>query len=213
MDEVGILLGCGGVPGQNTVDLLSGGNATAWWNIQSMIWAFWIGELGAAGVDMVGASQFVGWPGTLFQPANNCAEMSLVDWRTGLGNARFWTMKMLIDGMGHDDKHILDTNVSATTNGGSGNVYARGFAAAPGTRWPGPTNQAVLLSNMNQSHKNAVTFRGLRGATFWSVEHGKSGYDDVPYAQSTAVNDVVELSPLGVALVFVQPDTKVHSRR
>jgi hypothetical protein len=26
------------------------------------VWALFIGELAAAGVDMVGASQFVGWP-------------------------------------------------------------------------------------------------------------------------------------------------------
>ena len=59
MDEVGILLGCSGVPGQDMNDTLQSGNASAWWNIQSVVWALWIGELGAAGVDMVGASQFV----------------------------------------------------------------------------------------------------------------------------------------------------------
>ena len=112
-------------------------------------------------------------------------------------------MKMLIDGMGHNDKHILETNVSASSSVGDTGVYARGFSAAPGTQWPGPSARAVLLTNMNQSHSNAVSFHGLRGAALWSVAHGTSGYDDVPYAQSTAADDVLELPPLGVVLAFV----------
>ena len=155
MDEVGILLGCGGVPGGANATLAAG-NQTAWWNIQSVIWAFWIGELGAAGVDMVGASQFVGWPGTLFQPAKNCAEMSVVDWRTGLGNARFWTMKMLIDGLGHEDKRVLATNLTAASLGDG--VYARAFSPVAGKPWPGPGGRgAILLANLDQNRSNVVS--------------------------------------------------------
>ena len=60
MDEVGILLGCN--PPFNATDTLGDGPLSNWWNIQSVVWALYVGDLTAAGVDMVGASQFVGWP-------------------------------------------------------------------------------------------------------------------------------------------------------
>ena len=76
---------------------------------------------------MLGASQFNGWVagppgspvagfGALYQPqvtpGGNCPEMSLVSWVDGTFNARGWTNKMLIDAMGHEDKHVLATNVT-----------------------------------------------------------------------------------------------------
>jgi len=88
--------------------------------------------MAAAGVDMIGASQFLGWPsgpsgtptgqpamspssGSLYQPQvtgwGNCPEMSMIDWVDGSGHAQFWTMKMLIDGLGNADKHIYSTAV------------------------------------------------------------------------------------------------------
>ena len=97
-----------------------------WWNVQAVIWVLFVGELSAAGVDMIGASQFVGWPvsetysighlglpsghnlssGTPFQPqigaGGNCPEMSMVSWQDGSLNARSWVMKMIIDGLGPD---------------------------------------------------------------------------------------------------------------
>ena len=36
----------------------------------------------------------------------------MIDWTNGALNARSWVMKMLIDGLGNDDKHVLETNVS-----------------------------------------------------------------------------------------------------
>jgi hypothetical protein len=132
MDEVGILLGCD-APFNVSATLGVHGSLSSWWNVQSVIWAMYVMEMGAAGVDMLGASQFVGWTagppgtpvgipaanangGTPFQPqvtaGGNCAEMSMVDWTTGNFNSRSWSMKMIIDAMGHGDKEVLVTNVT-----------------------------------------------------------------------------------------------------
>jgi hypothetical protein len=131
-----VLLGCN--PPFDMTATLGDGALSNWWNVQAVIWALFIGELSAAGVDMVGASQYVGWPasstysighlglpagrnlssGTPFQPqidaGGNCPEMSMVSWRDGSLNARSWAMKMLIDGLGHRDKRVLVTNVSSS---------------------------------------------------------------------------------------------------
>jgi hypothetical protein len=52
----------------------------------------------------------------------------MVDWTTGAGNARWWTLKMFNDGLGHGVKDVLP---SCNTAGSA--VYVRGFAAANGT--------------------------------------------------------------------------------
>ena len=48
-----------------------------------------------------------------------------------------------------------------------------------------------------------MTLHGLRNATLWSVVHAKSGFDNVPYAQSVSIDEVLELPPLAVVLAFV----------
>ena len=50
----------------------------------------------------------------------NYPEMSVVDWTNGKLNARGWTMKLLIDGLGNANKRILRTNVTKLSGGGSG---------------------------------------------------------------------------------------------
>lgn len=145
MDEVGILLG---IAPFNMSDTLGNGSLSSWWNIQSVVWALFIGELAAAGVDMIGASQFVGWPCEtpwydyshekctkgLYEPsppdcgqaAGNYPEMSVIDWSTGKLNARGWTMQLLIDGLGNGNKEILQTNVTQL-GGTSKNASKRSF--------------------------------------------------------------------------------------
>lgn len=56
-------------------------------------------------------------------PWGNCPEMSMVDWTSGAGNARWWTLKMFNDGLGHGDKDILPSCNTDTS------VYVRGLAA------------------------------------------------------------------------------------
>ena len=144
MDEVGILLG---IAPFNMSDTLGNGSLSSWWNIQAVVWALFTGELAAAGVDMIGASQFVGWPcqtpwydyshetcsKALFEPsppdcgqaAGNYPEMSVIDWTNGKLNARGWTMKLLIDGLGNADKAVLQTNVTKLGGGSSRNASRR----------------------------------------------------------------------------------------
>ena len=338
MDEVGLILGCN--PPFDMTATLGYGNLSSWWNLQSVVWSMFVGELATARVDMLGASQFIGWvagppgspvgipsadpaAGTPYQPqvtaGGNCAEMSLVSWVDGSFNARAWTMKMLIDAMGHEDKQVLATNftkappppkraqckqltktanvdmiggnlcgfnmsgpgwpepsfeacgaaccrnescdhfetiegdppwtfasggtcageapcakggfccyfknsltvptpsslyknnsmISGTTTPSTMHVsgppvYARAFAPAAGLAWPSGRKRAVLLANKDPVRTHAVAFDGLAGAEVWSVEHGKSGFGETPYATGgkAAADGTLALPPLGVALAF-----------
>jgi hypothetical protein len=333
MDEVGILLGCN--PPFNVSETLGSGALSSWWNIQAVVWAMYVGELSSAGVDMIGCSQFVGWPsgppgtpvgiphgapelGCPFQSqvdsGGNCPEMSMIDWTNGALNARSWAMKMMIDGLGNTEKNVLVTNVSVAGQqprrqckllnttvdadfaggdicvfnmsdpspetcaeaccadpacdhfvtlapghgydtgacpgkpdcpvGGSccylksssgrqiksmyphGDcilgevtaappdpadlaVYARAFAPAPGTSFPAAatggskTKGAVLLANLNEEDSATVTFDGLKGATLWSVVHGKAGSWSTPFRKSVSADDSLVMEPLAVYLAFI----------
>jgi hypothetical protein len=150
MNEIGICNTCAQTIGWYNMDstLGTGPNST-WSNLNAVAHVAIMGELGAAGVDMVGASQLLGWPagkaagaeaaayasfpvgvpfanksiGSPYQPqvtANgNCPEMSLLSWKDGTGNARYWLLKMLAAGIGNGLKEIH--NITLTTSSTSSN--------------------------------------------------------------------------------------------
>ena len=102
-DEMGILFQEPVREAMNFSTMRGGGGNTSFWNLHSAIYALWAGEMAAAGVDMFGASQLLGYPagppgtpvgvpgpaperGTPFQPQvtpdGNCPEVrSLLSWR------------------------------------------------------------------------------------------------------------------------------------
>ena len=93
----------------------SNGNATipdAYWNLSGACFAYVFGHLTELGVNIVGESQLVGYP-TQFP------SVSMVDWGTGLPNARFRVLELLKDNFGLGVKIV-------TTLSGSPYVYALG---------------------------------------------------------------------------------------
>ena len=213
-DEIGICNSCGGpIAEMNAPSLLGMGGNTSWWNLHSAIYAMWHGELSAAGVDMLGASQFVGYPSAAYsgngiQPfegdadaTGNCFDMTMVDWTTGAGNARWWTLKMLNDAMGFELKHPLPSTVQLTTD-----VYARGFRPAGGTRFPGPTNHTIVIASLVNTTRQVFVPDAKGGAPIWMVAHRQAGYDYVPYSMgSTDPSGSIAIPPFAVAVVFVLP--------
>lgn len=227
-NEIGICNTCSGALRFMNVASLRSANAS-WWNLHSALWAVMHGELVAMGVSMTGASGLLGYPtgppgspvgvpgpaptlGTIFQPQvttlGNCPDMSLVDWETGLGNARLWTLRMVIDGLGTGEKRVLCTRPTNSSTGAPWDktgIYARAFAPADGANaFPGPSNQALLISNTRNVSTGPVYFGApfLSGSVVWKVETGRSGFDSVPYSTETLTSEVVTLGPWAVALLF-----------
>ena len=230
VDEMGVLFSEPVRAAMNFTTMRGDGANTSFWNLHSAIYAMWAGELSAVGVDMFGASQLLGYPainantsdpfrlpvgipgmaswgvGTPFQPIvtpdGNCPEMTLLDWETGLGNARWWTLKMLNDGLGWRTKGIAPSCTSSL------GVYARGFVGGNGSeaRLPGPTNRAVLLANMGNVTASVRVQDAERGSSaLWMVADKQAGYDAVPYARLTVPKGgSIQLPPFALALVFIQ---------
>ena len=51
---------------------------------------------------MIGESQLVGYP-------SQYPDVTMLDWNTGNGNARYWALKLLISSYGTATKHAYST--------------------------------------------------------------------------------------------------------
>lgn len=80
------------------------GIAPTYWNLCAATFAYVTGNLARAGIEVVGASQLMGHPGQY-------PSVSLLDWTTGLPNARYDSLKLLIDHLLPGDR-LVDHDVN-----------------------------------------------------------------------------------------------------
>ena len=85
----------------------------AYWNLAGAMYAYLYLELTKMGIDVAGESQLVGYP-TQFP------DVSMMNWKTGIPNARFWVLKLLKDNFKPGDKLV-------TTNSNSSEVSSQAF--------------------------------------------------------------------------------------
>jgi hypothetical protein len=64
----------------------------AYWNYSAAIYAYVFAQLAVKGIDVVAESQLVGYPGQY-------PSVSMVDWNTGLPNARYRVLQLLLEEM------------------------------------------------------------------------------------------------------------------
>ena len=80
IDEIGSIINQ--MDGKNIPD--------GYWNLSGAMYAYVFLELTKLGIDIAGESQLVGYP-TQFP------DVSMMDWRNGNPNARYWVLKLLKD--------------------------------------------------------------------------------------------------------------------
>lgn len=78
-----------------------------YWNLAGALYAHLVVELTRLGIDVVGESQLVGYPGQF-------PSVSMVDWTTGEPNARFRVLELLRESLAAGDVLIEDPIVRAT---------------------------------------------------------------------------------------------------
>jgi len=76
----------------------------SYWNLCAAIFAYVASNLSRAGIDVVGASQLMGHPGQF-------PSVSLLDWTTGLPNARYDSLKLLIANLSPGER-LVDRDVN-----------------------------------------------------------------------------------------------------
>ena len=90
----------------------------SYWNLSGTLYAYVYAEVAKLGIEYAGESQLVGYP-TQFP------SVTMIDWKTGEPNARYWVLKLLHDNLGPGDK-LMDTRVNVPY------VYALGSRLAMG---------------------------------------------------------------------------------
>jgi hypothetical protein len=149
-----------------------------YWSLCGAVFAYLYAELARQGIDVLGASQLLGYP-TQFP------SVTLLDWNTGAPNARYRVLKLLHDNLGPGDR-IVKASID------SPDVCAAAYVSTTGKR-------KILLIN-KRDHPADVQFPAPVGA--------KEQYEDLATARRTvgephSVPALIHLEPLSV-MVIVQ---------
>jgi len=148
VDETGTVLGSAGT--QANPAAIPG----AYWNWSGAVFAYIFAGLALQGIDVVGESQLVGYPGQF-------PSVSMVDWNTGLPNARYRVLQLLLQAIPAG---------SALTPLASGAVPDEFFGL--GVRSGG--QRKLLLINKTDGNL-LIQLAGLKGAKAKIVDQDSAG--------------------------------------
>jgi hypothetical protein len=97
-----------------------------YWNAAGSLYAYLYTELAKLGIDVIGESQLVGYP-------SQFPSVSMIDWKNGKPNARFWVLSLIKDNF-HPGDQLVETTLS-----GHSDIDAEGFVT--------PSGKKLLLLN------------------------------------------------------------------
>ena len=157
-----------------------------YWNLSSAVFAYLFIELSKIGVDVITESQLVGYP-------TQYPDVSMMNWENGKPNARYWTLKMLIDNFGPGDK-MVETNPF---------VMAELDYAAQA--YITPKGKKVLMLNKRKFPVNIKLPANFKGATLTTVDE-TSG--EGPAKTSVITTDVIEMLPSAVSVITLPSQLK-----
>lgn len=147
-----------------------------YWNLSGALYARSFLDLTKYGIDVAGESQLVGYP-TQFP------DVSMIDWINGKPNARYWTLKLLLDNFGPGDRLVQ-------TEGNTGQLMAQAMETKRGKR--------LLLINQ-RNRRVTVTLPAEFTAAAFSVVDGNTAED--PPTSGTIDGKTLTLEPFAVAVV------------
>jgi hypothetical protein len=145
-----------------------------WWNLSAAVYAYVYGNLARKGIDIAGESQLVGYP-TQFP------SVSMIDWKTGQPNAKYWVLKLLLENFAPGDK-LVDTQVDLRE------VYAQAFLTHSGEK-------RILLVNKRQTSRE-VSISSLRSGRWQVVDKAFE-----PASAAQLAGDRLTLQGFAVAVV------------
>jgi hypothetical protein len=146
-----------------------------YWNLSGAMYAYLFVELTKIGIDVVGESQLVGYP-TQFP------DVSMMNWKNGKPNARYWVLKLLKDNFGPGNK-LQATALS------SQDVAAQAFITTKGKK--------LLLINKHDKEIQ-LDLPNADGAT---VNYVDVSTGDNPVGQYQLNSNTITLKPFAVAVV------------
>lgn len=156
----------------------------AYWNLAGALYAHLVAELTKLGIDVVGASQLVGYPGQF-------PSVSMVDWQTGEPNARFRVLELLRGSLTPGDILIQDPVAAALDDN------ARILGVPNRLPFLHDGRRRVLLVNRGNSSVT-TNLPGAAGGNVRIVDMKSAGG---PIRTEAVTSSNVELGPYAVAVV------------
>lgn len=153
-----------------------------YWNLSAAVYTYLFIELNKLGIDIIGESQLIGYPGQF-------PDVSMMNWENGKPNARYWVLKMLIDNFGPGDS-LVETITGIMTGS---DYVAQGFITKKGRK-------AIILNKRNKLLQIRVP-ENFNGAKL-SVVDLSSG--DNPPIQSEIEGTTLELKPYAVVIATLK---------
>ncbi|KAL0484627.1 nol6 [Acrasis kona] len=155
------------------------------WIMSGAQFAYCFAKLSAFGIEAVGMSQMVGFPGQY-------PSVSMVNWETGVGNSRYYVLKMIIKHvglkMGAQDVVLVSTEQPCSS------VFVQSYlVATKGGEWVKKT----LFVNKGEEKQN-IKVDGLGDGRFEYVDGSLGPFSD---SKTVSVKDSVEVGPYCVGFL------------
>ncbi|MEO8711551.1 MAG: glycosyl hydrolase family 39, partial [Parafilimonas sp.] len=147
-----------------------------YWNLSGAMYAYIFLELTKIGIDVAGESQLVGYP-------SQFPDVSMMDWKNGKPNARYWILKMIKDNFKPGDK-LVETSVSG------GNIMVQAFITSKGKR--------ILFINPRNKEVKIKLPADAKDAT---INYVDAGTGESPYTSEKLNDTEIILKPFSVSVV------------
>lgn len=148
----------------------------SYWNLSGAMYAYIYLELAKIGIEVAGESQLVGYP-TQFP------DVSMMNWKNGNPNSRYWVLKLLKEHFGPGDKLV-------TTSTDLKDVSAQGFIT--------PKGKKLLLINKNNKDLKLNLPGRVAGAKLYTVS---TSTGEKPAAEMNLTNSSITIEPFSVNVV------------
>ena len=184
IDEAGIIL-----PGDNNIPA-AGPIQPLYWVAAASGYAYLFSRLSALGVDVVGCSQLMGYPiltDVLGGLTPQYSSVSMVNWTTGVGTARWWGLDLLIKEL-HIGDQLMQTQVTGDTS-----VWGQAYL----THSPAGDARKLLLINTRNAVHN-VTVEGAAGGVIAIIDE-QSG--ETPARREKVASDTLTFQPFSFGIL------------
>jgi hypothetical protein len=152
-----------------------------YWNLSGAVYAYFFIGLTKLGIDVIGESQLVGFPGQY-------PDVTMIDYNNNKPNARYWVLKLIHDNIKTGDK-LVQTGVNGDYWGG---LAAQGFITGSGKK--------VLIINKRDKTFMMKLPPEFKGCEISTVD--KDSGDNAPIP-SLFTGDSIQIKPFSVSLIKV----------
>lgn len=154
------------------------------WNLAAAYYGYIYARLACMGIEIIGKS-------TMWSDPNDWPEVSVLDWKTGRPNARYWVLKMIRDNFGPGDKIV---NTEIISGDADSPLHAQGFISQDGER-------RILVINKSGYNQEVHVPEAIGGEVF--IVDPATGFEP---PRSISMNDSgIDLGAFGVS-VLILPD-------